>query len=169
AHMDQANITGGHPLDASHRPFGISSFFHREPNAILVDRHGRRFVNEYRFNLGEVIDERDPTTGQPVHLPAWLVSDRTFLKNAPILRHFAARNPGWIKKAPTIAALAGAIDLPADELVRTIERFNAACASGKDEQFHREVTIAGAGKTGVDKSRLAPIAKAPFVAIPFNR
>jgi len=167
AHMDQANITGGFPLTASRRPFGVSAFFHQEPNAIVVNRHGRRFVNEYRFNLGEIMDERDPSTGQPVHLPAWLVSDQTFLKNAPILRHFAARNQGWIKKGQTIAALAEVTGLPADELAWTIERFNASCASGLDEQFHRENAIPGAAKAG--RSRLSPIAKAPFIAIPFNR
>lgn len=166
AHMDQANITGGLPLDASRRPFGISAFFHQAPNAIVVDRHGRRFVNEYRFNLGEVIDERDPSTGQPVHLPAWLVSDQAFLENSPIVRHFAARNPGWSRTGRTIAALAEATELAADELARTIERFNASCASGLDEQFHRENAISGAAKTG---SRLSPIQKAPFIAIPFNR
>ncbi|TPK60114.1 FAD-dependent oxidoreductase [Mesorhizobium sp. B2-4-19] len=169
AHMDQANITGGLPLDASRRPFGISSFFHQEPNAIVVNRHGRRFVNEYRFNLGEVIDERDPSTGQPAHLPAWLVSDQAFLENLPIVRHFAARNPGWTRKAQTIAALAEATRLPADELARTIERFNASCASGVDEQFHRENVASGATKARPGKSRLSPIQKAPFIAIPFNR
>ncbi|MBZ9918029.1 MULTISPECIES: FAD-dependent oxidoreductase [unclassified Mesorhizobium] len=169
AHMDQANITGGFPLSGSRRPFGVSSFFHQEPNAIVVNRHGRRFVNEYRFNLGEVIDERDPSTGQPVHLPAWLVSDQAFLENSPILRHFAARNPGWTKKAQTFSALAEATKLPADEFARTIERFNASCASGVDGQFHREGMASGQAKKGPGKSRLSPIQKAPFIAIPFNR
>lgn len=168
AHMDQANITGGIPLNASRRPFGIS-YFLREPNAIIVDRHGRRFVNEYRFNLGEVIDERDPSTGQPVHLPAWLVSDRAFLKNSPVLRHFASRNPEWMKTGQTIAALAEATGLPADELAQTIGRFNVFCASGVDEDFHRENLQLEPDKTGSDKSRLSSIAKAPFIAVPFNR
>ncbi|TPI11606.1 FAD-dependent oxidoreductase [Mesorhizobium sp. B4-1-3] len=169
AHMDQANITGGLPLDASRRPFGISSFFHQEPNAIVVNRHGRRFVNEYRFNLGEVIDERDPSTGQPVHLPAWLISDQAFLVNSPIVRHFAARNPGWIRQRQTIAALAEATALPAEELARTIEGFNASCACGLDEDFHRERVASRAAKTGSGRGRLSPIRKAPFIAIPFNR
>lgn len=168
AHMDQANITGGIPLNDSRRPFGISYFF-QEPNAIIVDRNGQRFVNEYRFNLGEVIDERDPATGWPIHLPAWLISDQTLLKNSPILRYFAARNPGWLKKGQTVATLADATELPVDALTRTIERFNAFCASGVDEQFHRENPRLGMVKTGPDKSRLSPIVKAPFLAIPFNR
>jgi len=168
-HMDQANITGGLPLNASRRPFGISSFFHQEPNAIVVNRHGRRFVNEYRFNLGEVIDERDPSTGQAAHLPAWLVSDQAFLENSPIVRHFAVRNPGWTRSGKTIAALAEATALPADELARTIERFNTFCASGVDEQFHREKAVSSPARPGLGRSRLSPIQKVPFIAIPFNR
>lgn len=169
AHMDQANITAGLPLHASRRPFGISAFFHQRPNAIVVDRRGRRFVNEYRFNLGEVLDERDPLTGRPVHLPAWLVSDQAFLRNSPVVRHFAGRNPDWIRTGQTISELAAAADLPPDELARTIERFNASCASGRDEQFHRENAVSGAAKTVRVKGRLSPIQKAPFIAIPFNR
>ncbi len=167
-HMDQANITAGLPIHASHRPFGLSYFF-QEPNAIIVNRHGRRFVNEYRFNLGEVIDERDPSTHQALHLPAWLVSDQTLLKNSPIVRYFAARNPEWIKRGQTIEALAKATGLPVDELIRTVERFNVSCTSGVDEQFHREIRILDAEKTTSERSHLSPIAKAPFIAIPFNR
>ncbi len=145
AHMDHANISAGIPLNASRRPFGIG-YFIQEPNALIVDRHGRCFVNEYRVNLGEVIDERDPPTGQPVHLPEWLVSDHAFLKNSPIRRHFASRHQGWMHKGKTIAALAEATGLPADELERTSGRFNAYCASGADELFHRENPVLGQAK-----------------------
>lgn len=60
-------------------------------------------------------------------------------------------------------------DWPADEPARTIGRFNAHCASGADEQFHGESPVLGQAKTAPEGGRLSPIAKAPFVAIPFNR
>lgn len=170
AHMDQANITGGMPHSPDRLPFGISHFFHQEANAIILDRHGRRFVNEYRFNLGEIIDQRDPSTGEAVHLPAWLVSDAAFLKNSPIVRYFAARNPGWIVKSDNPAALAEAISVPAVELKRTLERFNDFSRRGIDEDFHRdklgprEISI-----EGKRPNRLTPICKPPYIAIPFNR
>lgn len=167
AHMNQANITGGIPLSADRRPFGLS-YFLQEPNAIIVNRHGRRFVNEYRFNLGEAVDERDPVTGQPVHLPAWFVSDRSLLKNAPVLRFFAARNPGWLKTGETVSALAEATGLPGDELERSIARFNGFCAAGADAEFHREIPRAMLKDPAPDKARLRPI-RPPFVALPFNR
>lgn len=168
AHMDQANITGGIPYSARRRPFGIS-YFLREPNAIIVNRHGRRFVNEYRFNLGQVIDERDPATGQPLHLPAWFVSDRSLLANSPVLRFFSARNPGWMRRGKTIAALAEVIGLPSDELEQTVKRFNAACLSGVDDEFHREDPGQATARLDLGRSRLEPLVKGPFVAIPFNR
>jgi 3-oxosteroid 1-dehydrogenase len=170
AHMDQANITGGIPLSPDRLPFGISHYFHQEANAIIVNRHGRRFVNEYRFNLGEVIDERDLATGQAMHLPAWLVSDAEFLKNSPIVRYFAARNPGWLIKRDDPAALADAISVSAVELKETLERFNDFCRRGVDEDFHRhelgsrKMSIGGSGQ-----NRLKPIRKPPYLAIPFNR
>lgn len=169
-HMDQANITGGMPFRPDMLPFGISHFFHQEANAIIVDRNGERFTNEYRFNLGAVIDERDPATGSPLHLPAWLVSDADFMRDSPVIRHFAARNPGWVVQKDSVAELASAISLPEDALARTLERFNGFCRDGVDRDFHRD----DPGPRGImiggrKPDRLTPIHRKPFVAIPFNR
>jgi len=170
AHMDQANITGGIPLSPDKLPFGISHYFHQEANAIIVDRHGRRFVNEYRFNLGAVIDQRDPSTGKPMHLPAWLISDAAFLRNSPIVRYFAARNPGWLIKRDDLTALADAISISAFELKETVDRFNDFCRRGVDEDFARhELGSRKISIGGKRQNRLAPIVKSPYVAIPFNR
>ncbi|MBX3598572.1 MAG: FAD-binding protein [Rhizobiaceae bacterium] len=169
-HMDQANVTGGIPIRPDMLPFGISHFFHREANAIIVDRNGERFTNEYRFNLGAVIDERDPITNSPLHLPAWLISDADFLRGSPIIRYFSARNPGWVVQEDSIAQLANATSLPQDTLQRTIARFNEFCRDGVDVDFHREDPgphgiVIGGGKA----VRLKPIHRKPFVAIRFNR
>lgn len=37
--------------------------FHAEPDAIVVDRNGRRFFSEYAFHAGEALNERDSATG----------------------------------------------------------------------------------------------------------
>jgi succinate dehydrogenase/fumarate reductase flavoprotein subunit len=44
---------------------------------------------------------------------------------------------GWIKKGNTLAELAGELGLDADQLESTVERYNKACANGRDEQFGR--------------------------------
>ena len=44
---------------------------------------------------------------------------------------------GTIKKADTLEALAEQIDVPADALRATVDRFNGFARSGTDEDFHR--------------------------------
>jgi 3-oxosteroid 1-dehydrogenase len=59
ARMDQATLTPSVPTRCRAGCWPPVPF-HTEPNAMLVNRHGRRFVNELTFNIGEAIDARDP-------------------------------------------------------------------------------------------------------------
>ncbi len=166
AHMDQALIYPCLPTRYDGRLHALPAPIHMEPNAIVVDRHGQRFVSEYAVDLGEAIDRRDPQTGEPLHLPAWLISDRTFLR--PVLRWYAHYDPDWLVRAPTVAALAERIGVPAAALTVTVDRFNGFCAAGRDADFHRGESIFQKAKA---KGRpvLAPIHHAPYLAMPFNR
>ncbi|TPE47712.1 FAD-dependent oxidoreductase [Amaricoccus solimangrovi] len=165
ARMDQANIAPALPARLDGAPLPVGTFHHREPGAILVDRGGRRFVNEYLFNLGEVLAERDPATGASRHLPAWMVTDRATLRTAPLLRRFLARAPGWAREAGSPAGLAAAIDVPPAALAETLLRFNADAAAGEDRDFGRHLDPLAPG--GRRPERLRPIAP-PLVALPFN-
>ncbi|MGE0521769.1 MAG: FAD-binding protein, partial [Variibacter sp.] len=165
AHMDQALIYPCLPTRYDGKLHAMPAPIHMEPNAIVVDRHGKRFVSEYAVDLGEALDRRGPD-GAPAHLPAWLISDRTFLR--PALRWYAHYDPDWIVRAPTIAALADRIKVPREALAETIERFNGFCAKGRDEDFHRGESIFQKAKAK-NKPMLSPIRKAPYVAMPFNR
>lgn len=161
AHMDQANVAPVVPTRYEGQPHGLSIYFHQEPNAILVDSGGRRFVDEQCFNLGEVLNRFDPASGTPEHLPAWMITDARIWRRAPVLRFYARRHGrDWLRQAPTLTALAVAIGLPPATLEATVARYNAACASGKDTEFGR----AAQGPVG-----MAPIERAPFVALPFHR
>jgi 3-oxosteroid 1-dehydrogenase len=166
ARMDQALIVPCMPTLYEGRPHAVPVPFHMEPNAILVDRTARRFVNESLVDLGEALDRRDPRTGQPVHLPAWLISDSRFLRM--VLRWYARRAGDWIVRRSSLEELAAAIDLSPDALIETVERFNALCATGRDEDFHRGETFFQRYKTA-HRDVLKPIEKPPFIAIPFNR
>lgn len=170
ARMDQATLTPSIPKRYQGRVLAMPVPFHTEPNAILVNRHGRRFVNELRFNIGEVIDSRDPATGQPLHLPAWVITDAAMLRRLPPVRWAARHDPAWMRRADSIAELAMLIGLDPAVLQETVARFNAASAAGRDEEFGRPAArdTAAAG----DKRRragLEAITRPPFLALPFNR
>lgn len=166
AHMDQALIFACVPTMYEGKPHAMPLPFHREPNAILVDRTGRRFVGESAVDVGEALDRRDPGSGESLHPPVWLITDRDFLR--PVLRWYARYRPGWIFRAPTIEGLAGEIGVPALALVETVRRFNILCALGRDEDFHRGETIFERHKAA-KRCLLAPISRPPYVAIPFDR
>ena len=170
AHMDQATLTPSVPTRYQGRVLAMPVPFHTEPNAMLVNREGRRFVNELRFNIGEVLDARDPAAGTPLHLPAWVISDTRMLDNLPPVRWGAKHDPSWMRRAPDIATLAHLIDVPPDALADSVARYNAAAAAQHDSDFARPAKRDAAA--AADKRRRAgldPITHAPFVALPFNR
>ena len=103
--MDQANIYPCLPTTYDGRPYGMPMTFTAEKHSILVNRHGRRFVNEKDFNIGERIDERDPRTGAPVHLPVWLIGDARFLKQSLPFLWFARKERDFVIRAATLPEL----------------------------------------------------------------
>ncbi len=169
AHMDQANISGSLPTRYEGQPYGLSVFFQYEPNAILVNRHGVRFTNEFAFNLGEALDQRAGAAGLPRHLPAWLIADARLLWRAPLLLGYALRRRGWMRMARTPAALALKLGLEPAVLEQTLRRFNGFCARGIDEDFHRHRS--GGHRQGDRRFHggMMNISRAPYIAVPFNR
>ncbi len=61
---------------------------------------------------------------------------------------------GWAAASDTLEGLAEAINVPADTLKATVERYNAFLANGKDEDFNRPFT-----------ERNLPIEDGPFYAV----
>lgn len=167
--MDQANIYPSLPTRYEGQPHGLPMTFQADPHAIVVNREGRRFVAETDFNIGEVMDQRDPTTGQPLHLPAWMVGDSRFRRAALPFRWYAAKQKGWVIEAPSLAELARRIGLPAPALEATVARFNAFATAGRDADFHRGETVFGDYKAHGAVDRLGRIERGPFFAVSFNR
>ncbi len=167
ARMDQMNVAGALPTRYEGKVHGMPLRFQAARHAIVVDGTGRRFGNEYDFNFGEKLLERDPATGDWAHLPAWVIADATFLERMPVVATFARNKRGWLVKAPTLESLARKTGLPAAALAETVARFNRFDAEGADADF-------GRGRSGFDRlisgkrGALGPIAKPPFAAMPFN-
>ena len=60
---------------------------------------------------------------------------------------------GYLQKADTIAELAEKLNIPADELEKTVARYNVLCAKGVDEDY------------GKSAHRLTPVDTAPYYGI----
>lgn len=169
ARMDQANVYACLPTRYEGQPHGLPIAFQAEPHSIIVNRHGRRFVSESYFNIGEELDRRDET-GQPVHLPCYLVGDHRFLKSSLPFRWYASYEKDWVKRADTIGELAAMLGLPADALKESIDRWNAHCRAGRDSDFRRGESGWESYKDhGPQENRLTPIDKAPYIGMSMNR
>ena len=129
------------------------------PGSIIVNSAGRRFMNE-ALPYVEAVHEiyKGEETGVP-HVPAWMIIDQRY-RNRYLFAGLSPRQPfpgrwykfGTIKKAETLEALAAEIDVPADGLRETVERFNGFARSGVDEDFHR-------GESAYDKYYSDPTVK----------
>jgi len=145
------------------------------PGSIIVNQAGQRFMNE-ALPYVEAVHEiyKGEATGVG-HVPAWMIIDQRY-RNRYLFAGLSPRQPfpghwykaGVIKKAATVEALAAEIDVPADALRATLDRFNGFAGSGTDKDFHR-------GESAYDKyysdPRVKPnpslhvIDKAPFYAV----
>ena len=160
--MDQANIA---PVTFTR----YEGHRHAQPlyetytaHCVLVNRHGERFVSEGSAALGPALDERGPD-GKPRHLPAWRIFDSRYLHK--LAMHYASKDPGFVRSAPTLEALAEKIGLDPAKLRATVERFNGWSREGVDRDFHRGETAWERYYTA-DRA-LGTLEKAPFFAAPF--
>ncbi len=145
------------------------------PGSIMVNQAGRRYMNE-ALPYVEAVQEmyKGEQTGVG-HVPSWMIIDQRY-RNRYLFAGLGPRQPfpgrwykhGVIKKSSTLSGLAAEIDVPAEELEATVERFNGFATAGVDQDFHR-------GESAYDKYYSDPtvkpnpslhvIDKAPFYAV----
>ncbi len=154
------------------------------PGQFVVNGEGKRFVNEAApytdFGHAVIAGQR---TGVR-HIPAWLIIDSrswqwyVFAGHLPLPKIPFAPVPtgrkvpqswfdaGVVKSGRTWAELARRIDVPADELLRTAERFNGFARRGRDEDFHRGESAYDNyyGDARLPNPNLAVVDEAPFYA-----
>ncbi|MBV8393085.1 MAG: FAD-dependent oxidoreductase, partial [Alphaproteobacteria bacterium] len=167
AHMDQANIAPATFTRYEGKRHAQPLYETYVPHCILVNREGKRFVSEGSAALGEAIDQRGPD-GKPIHLPAWRIFDSRYVNRLSAM--YAAKEPGFIRTAPTIEALAAEIGLDPATLKTTVERFNGWSKEGVDRDFHRGETAweryYTKAKDGSNRA-LDTVEQPPFHAAPF--
>lgn len=143
------------------------------PRSIIVNRAGRRFVNEacdYNSMAG-AFQYLDPRGGY-VNDRAWMVFDSVHLQRYGFLGVEPGQPaPEWFCESADLAELAAKTGIDADGLARTVAQWNRQVATGADPDFGRgssaydgywgdDTATTAAGKT------LGPIDTAPFYAVP---
>ncbi len=144
---------------------------------ITVGANGRRFYMDYDMDVvvdWDAMAEGDLTThvgcrhghmqfgGEWPHLPmpkdTWLIMDEAGYQAGmndgfPTFGMDPIAEGGYGYQADTLEELAEQVGLPADELVKTVERWNECCANGEDPYFFRPANT------------LTPVETAPFYAL----
>jgi 3-oxosteroid 1-dehydrogenase len=145
------------------------------PGTIFVNAAGERFVNEASPYVDAVHAMYDKHTEDNPHIPCWMIADQRY-RNRYVFTGIPPRKAlprrwyksGAVVKADSLPALAELIGVPADGLVKTVEKFNDFARTGKDEEF-------GRGDSAYDQyygdprcrpnPNLAPLRQPPFYAV----
>ncbi len=110
------------------------------PGSILVNRAGRRFVDEaVNYNaLGMALHAFDANTHDYPNLPYYLVFDQRYRSRYPVFGiKPEAPLSGMFQVADTLEQLAELIGIDAQGLVETVARFNSHVRAGHDADFNR--------------------------------
>lgn len=140
---------------------------------ILLDRFGRRFMNEYEPYLQDTGARPLARYASEVQdfaaIPAWLIADadghalwpfgRPTWNERGVGYEWSADNEAEVKlgllhRADDIAALARGTGIARDALEGALANWNAACAAGRDGDWRRPPTS------------MVPIRRAPFTYAP---
>jgi len=111
------------------------------PGVLVVNRAGRRFVNEgstYQ-DFPKVLTAYDPVAIEYPNEQHWIVFDQRVKDSNAILPSVLPGTPApeWITQAPTIAALAAGLGIDPAGLADSVERWNADVGAGADSEFRR--------------------------------
>ncbi|MFD9944562.1 3-oxosteroid 1-dehydrogenase [Nonomuraea sp. NPDC059023] len=140
------------------------------PGSLIVNRAGRRFVNEAApySDVVHVMYERDA-------IPAWLVIDQNY-RNRYLFKDIAPTldfpsswySAGAVVKSWSWNGLAAKMGVPASALSSTLARFNGFAWTGRDLDFRRGDSVYDHYFTDpavIPNSCLAPLLLPPFYAL----
>ncbi|WP_155590010.1 FAD-binding protein [Lysinibacillus cavernae] len=144
------------------------------PNMIVVDSVGQRFVNEAApyHEFVDTMYEHQETTKLAV--PSWILIDASAKSRYIFTGLFPGQafpkswfDHGIVKSAETIEELAKEMDVPAESLLGTVNRFNDFARNGHDDDFSRGDSAYDNyyGDPTLPNPNLAEIKKAPFYAL----
>ncbi len=148
-----------------------SSSLRTLPGGIIVNRSGRRFVNEaMNYNdMGKVLGDFDPQEYAYANQPCWLVFDQRFRDSYSVGTVTPdAITPSWMAQADTLDELAEKVGIDKAGFADQIARYNEYSATGVDPEFHRGESAYDTyrGDARVTPHRnLRPLEDGPYYAV----
>lgn len=141
-----------------------------QPGSIMVDRTGRRFVDEAQnyTDAGRAMLRFDAGTYTWPAAPCWLVFDRAYRERTTIgPLPPDGDDPQWLRRADDLPSLAKQIGLPPGALDETVEKFNVSAKAGFDAEFGRGAHPYDRwiGDPDAPDANLAPLEAPPFYAV----
>ncbi|MET0133041.1 MAG: FAD-binding protein [Kibdelosporangium sp.] len=153
--------------------FGPAADGGANPGAIFVDGSGRRFLGEPGRQHAATLEllAMDARSLTHPRIPTWWIFDDARFGKAPLVPTYsgptgpvrdyawsadnvAELERGWIHCGRSIPELAAACGLDPGVLSATVERYNALCSQGRDDDFGR------------DPVTLTPLTGERFYAVP---
>jgi 3-oxosteroid 1-dehydrogenase len=110
------------------------------PGAILVNRAGKRFINEAaNYNaIGKAVVAFDAGTHTYPNLPYWLILDQRYKDKYPAFTSPPGSPiPSYMLQAETLEELAVLAGVDAEGLAASVARFNGMVRKGHDDDFNR--------------------------------
>ena len=157
----ETGIAPGYMLCTSSEGLNMFTGFARG-SLIVVGGDGTRFINEMTAPSHGHVNNHGTWVSQQVPNNSWAIYDSTNTRK--LFLSFSEGNleeieKGWILKADTLEELAAMMDIDAETLKATVEKYNGYCANGFDPDF---------GIEGDNPEYLVPVAEAPFYAVPLK-
>jgi len=161
-------------VDADGQPGSLLLLRERTiPGTVMVNKQGARFANEAaNYNaLGGAFHVFDPVEFAYANIPAWLILDSRCVDRYGCFGTAPGQPaPDWLVRAETVAELAAAIDVPADALAETLDRFNEHVDAGHDPDYRRGESIydgwcGDQRHYGTPQATLGRVDTAPYFAV----
>ena len=166
-------------LDIGAAPAGDYSEYHAQPidprsgateplvmiftQGILINRDASRFTDEAPGSIDAHYEDITRTIRQQPGGMAWCILDASVEEIENWQRCLRTDQPAI--EAPTLEALASAIDVPAATLAATVKAYNAACVDGAFDA-HAIDGLATENLTPAKSNWARPISRAPYKAYP---
>ncbi|TYB44188.1 FAD-dependent oxidoreductase [Actinomadura chibensis] len=134
------------------------------PYGVLVNKDGRRFVDEARGTVDAWYERTTRAVQAQPEGIAWVVLDRRGMAVPNLMA--GVRTDIAPVTADTIGELAGRLELPVAAVESTIAEYNAACPPPDGFDHTRPDGLATRGLTPAKSNWSRPIADGPFTAYP---